>query len=191
MFSIFSFYHLSIDPKITIFLLFRHFRPFPYRKFKGNFFQKTKKMTKKEGPGECPCASLISVCEGHLFGPSEIFSNCHRPRASKMPINSSRGQASYFGHRTPDADADMLSIGVRTDVIGASRKNLGEKPLDYPKPWLILLKTLAYFANLGLFCSNPWLILLQTLAYFAENLGVFYSNPWISGHTDRYGGVRT
>ena len=100
LFSIFSFYHLSIDPKITIFLLFRHFRPFPYRKFKGNFFQKTKKMTKKEGPGECPCASLISVCEGHLFGPSEIFSNCHRPRASKMPINSSRGQASYFVRRT-------------------------------------------------------------------------------------------
>ena len=102
-------------------VIFRHFRPFPYRKFKGNFFQKTKKMTKKEGPGECPCASLISVCEGHLFGPSEIFSNCHRPRASKMPINSSRGHWSDFG-RTPDGRrTDMLSIGVRTDVIGASR----------------------------------------------------------------------
>ena len=81
-------------------------------------------MMKKEGPGECPCASLISVCEGHLFGPSEIFSNCHRPRASKMPINSSRGHWSDFGRgrgRTRTPDADMLSIGVRTDVIGASR----------------------------------------------------------------------
>ena len=66
-------------------------------------------------------------------------------------------------------------------------QNLGEKTLDYPKPWLILLKTLAYFANLGLFCSKPWRILLKTLAYFTQNLGfpvtrtdmgVFGLKPW-------------
>ena len=77
-------------------------------------------MMKKRGPGKFQPHSKNSVCEGHLFGPSEIFSNCHRPRASKMPKNNSRGQASNFG-RVRRVRGHQR-IGVRTDVIGASRK---------------------------------------------------------------------
>ena len=54
---------------------------------------------------------------------SEIFSNCHRPRASKMPINSSRRQASNFGRTRTDGRGHQR-IRVRTDVINASRKNV-------------------------------------------------------------------
>ena len=68
-------------------------------------------MMKKRGPGKFQPHSKNSVCEGHLFGPSEIFSNCHRPRASKMPKNSSRGQASNFGRTRTDAYADIRELG--------------------------------------------------------------------------------
>ena len=88
----FSFYHLSIDPKITFFyfVIFDHFLTV---NLKETFFKKHKK-NEKSVPAS---ANLIrkTLFARVLFGPSEIFVKL--PRAQSVPINSSRGQASNFG----------------------------------------------------------------------------------------------